>query len=99
MLFQQLRKIPGAGQERYRLLVSDGQYTSSFAMLATQLNEKVAAGEIEPFCIIKLDRFICNTVQNGKKVCFFFTWIDYLNTNSCLLYLFNISLQFKADIL
>ena len=31
----------GAGNDRYRLLLSDGVFTHSSAMLATQLNDKV----------------------------------------------------------
>lgn len=63
-----MKKIPSGGQERYRLLVSDGQWSSSFAMLATQLNGLVTSGEVDNNCIIKLNRYICNTVQESKKI-------------------------------
>jgi len=63
-----MKRIPSGTQERHRLLVSDGQWSSSFAMLATQLNGKVASGEISQNCIIKMNRFVCNTVQDNKKV-------------------------------
>merc|ERR1712106_861366 len=66
--FQSMKRIPSGTQERHRLLVSDGQWSSSFAMLATQLNGKVASGEISQNCIIKMNRFVCNTVQDNKKV-------------------------------
>ncbi|CAL4100055.1 unnamed protein product [Meganyctiphanes norvegica] len=63
-----MKRIPSGTQERHRLLVSDGQWSSSFAMLATQLNGKVASGEISQNCIIQMNRFVCNTVQDNKKV-------------------------------
>lgn len=63
-----MKRIPSGAQERYRLLVSDGQWSSSFAMLATQLNSKVATGEISNNCIIQMNRYVCNTVQDNKKV-------------------------------
>lgn len=63
-----MKRIPSGTQERHRLLVSDGQWSSSFAMLATQLNGKVASGEISQNCIIQMNRFVCNTVQDSKKV-------------------------------
>lgn len=63
-----MKRIPSGTQERHRLLVSDGQWSSSFAMLATQLNGKVASGEISQNCVIQMNRFVCNTVQDNKKV-------------------------------
>ncbi|XP_050714389.1 replication protein A 70 kDa DNA-binding subunit-like [Eriocheir sinensis] len=63
-----MKRIPSGAQERWRLLLSDGQWSSSFAMLATQLNSKVDTGEIKNNCIISLDRYVCNTVQENKKV-------------------------------
>lgn len=65
---QSMKRIPSGAQERYRLLVSDGQWSSSFAMLATQLNSKVASGEVSNLCIIRMNRYVCNTVQENKKV-------------------------------
>lgn len=63
-----MKRIPSGAQERYRLLVSDGQWSSSFAMLATQLNSKVADGEVTDNCVIRMNRYVCNTVQENKKV-------------------------------
>lgn len=63
-----MKKIPSGTQERWRLLISDGKWSSSFAMLATQLNPKVDSGEISNNCIISLNRYVCNTVQENKKV-------------------------------
>ncbi|XP_042880445.1 replication protein A 70 kDa DNA-binding subunit-like isoform X2 [Penaeus japonicus] len=63
-----MKRMPNGAQERFRLLLSDGKWSSSFAMLATQLNNKVANGEIANNCVIQMNRYVCNTVQNNKKV-------------------------------
>ncbi|XP_070572382.1 replication protein A 70 kDa DNA-binding subunit-like [Ptychodera flava] len=53
--------------DRYRLLLSDGVKSHS-AMLATQLNSKVASGDLDPRTIIQLDKYICNTIADNKRV-------------------------------
>ncbi|KAH7432356.1 hypothetical protein KP509_07G018700 [Ceratopteris richardii] len=54
-------------QERYRLVLSDGNYVQQ-AMLATQLNEFVKSGQVQKGSIVKLIEYICNTVQNRKII-------------------------------
>lgn len=54
--------------DRYRLLLSDGVYTVSSAMLATHLNDKVTNGQIDVNAIIRLDKYICNVIGQEKKV-------------------------------
>jgi len=61
------KKIAGSGQERYRILLSDGEYSNSFSMLATQLNPMIHNKELEQFTIIKVDKYICNQVQGQSK--------------------------------
>ena len=61
------KRIAGSNTERFRLLVSDGMYSNSYAMLATQLNPMVTEKKMDDFCIIKAKRLQCNTMQ-GKKV-------------------------------
>ena len=61
------KAIQGSGQERYRLLLSDGLYTNSFSMLATQLNNMIHDKQLEMFTIIKLKKQICNQVPNQSK--------------------------------
>ncbi|XP_063873516.1 replication protein A 70 kDa DNA-binding subunit-like isoform X2 [Scylla paramamosain] len=63
-----MKRIPNSSQERWRLLLSDGKWSNSFAMLATQLNPKVDSGDITNNSIIRMDRYVCNTVQENKKV-------------------------------
>ena len=38
------------------------------AMLATQLNDMVNNGELEPKAIVRLDKFICNTIQETRYI-------------------------------
>lgn len=62
------KKIAGTGtNDRYRLLVSDGKHTHSFAMLATQLNDKLITGELSDYSVIKVDRFITSVLKNNEK--------------------------------
>jgi len=61
------KRIAGSSSERYRLLISDGMYSNSYAMLATQLNKMVGNKELDEMCIIKVKKLQCNTMQ-GKKV-------------------------------
>ncbi|GFY04709.1 replication protein A 70 kDa DNA-binding subunit [Trichonephila clavipes] len=62
------KKIPGAGNDRYRLLISDGVTGCPFAMLGTQLNHMVANEELEKFTIVRVDKCVCNQVQADRKV-------------------------------
>ena len=45
--------------------MSDGQYYMQ-VMLAMQLNDLVTNNELQKFCVIKLDEYICNSVQERK---------------------------------
>lgn len=63
-----VRKIAAAGaNERYRLLISDGQNLNSFAMLATQLNSMVSNGLIDEFSILKIKRHIISNLTDRSK--------------------------------
>ena len=61
------KAMQGSGQERYRLLLSDGLYTNSFSMLATQLNNMIHDKQLEMFTIIKVKKQVCNHVPNQSK--------------------------------
>jgi len=61
------KTIQGGGQERYRLLLSDGSYTHSFSMLATQLNSLIHEKKLEQFTIIRVKKHICNQVAGQSK--------------------------------
>jgi len=51
-----------ADAERYRILISDGKYFNSYAMLASQLNVMQHNGELEEFTIVQLDKYVTSMV-------------------------------------
>ena len=61
------KKLVGSSQERYRVLLSDGQNSNSFSMLATDLNQMIHNKELEQFTVVKINKFICNQVAGQTK--------------------------------
>lgn len=55
----------GAQQDRYRMLLSDGEYSHS-CMLATQLAELVGSNQLREGSIVTLHDYIANQVQTKK---------------------------------
>ena len=47
------KAIQSGGQDKFRLLLSDGQYTNSFSMLNTKCNNLIHDKQLEPFTIIR----------------------------------------------
>ncbi|KAL8562549.1 hypothetical protein ACOMHN_045814 [Nucella lapillus] len=63
-----LKKIASNGSnDRYRLLVSDGEVTYSHVMLAIQLNTMIENNEIDSLCIIKVKKYLRNSIQASDK--------------------------------
>uniref|UniRef100_A0A667IF75 Replication protein A subunit n=1 Tax=Lynx canadensis TaxID=61383 RepID=A0A667IF75_LYNCA len=58
----------GNSPPRYRLLMSDGLNTLSSFMLATQLNHLVEEEQLSSNCICQINRFIVNTLKDGRRV-------------------------------
>ncbi|XP_060085781.1 replication protein A 70 kDa DNA-binding subunit-like, partial [Ylistrum balloti] len=58
----------GSTADRYRLLLSDGETSYSHAMLATQLNSLMESGDMDNLAVIKVNRYLCNTIQGDKRV-------------------------------
>ncbi|XP_006863517.1 PREDICTED: replication protein A 70 kDa DNA-binding subunit [Chrysochloris asiatica] len=58
----------GNSPPRYRLLMSDGVHTLSSFMLATQLNSLVEGEQLSSNCICQINRFIVNTLKDGRRV-------------------------------
>ena len=52
--------------ERYRLQVSDGTNFQP-CMLATQMNQKISSGELDRFSIVRVIRYLCNTVHDRRS--------------------------------
>jgi len=61
------KAIAGSGQERFRLLLNDGEYSNSFSMLATQLNSFIHDNKIPQFSIIKVKKHVCNQMAAQSK--------------------------------
>lgn len=58
------KKIAGqGGNDRYRLNISDGLHSHTFAMLATQLNHMIPDGTIDNNCVIRAEKIISNAVS------------------------------------
>ncbi|CAH8286590.1 unnamed protein product, partial [Schistosoma turkestanicum] len=64
------KSVPGggSGQNRYRLLLTDGVKTHSFAMLATQLNHLIDENKLVNNTVIRVRKHVCNNIQNNKVV-------------------------------
>ena len=58
------KAIQGSGQDRYRLLLSDGLYTTSSSMLTTHLNNMIHDQHLEQFTIVKVKKLVCNQVPS-----------------------------------
>lgn len=61
------KRISGGNSERYRLLLSDGQYLQSFSMLSTQLNHMVDDGQLVDNTIIKVNQHITSVVNKNDN--------------------------------
>jgi len=63
------KAIQSGGQDKFRLLLSDGQYTNSFSMLNTKCNNLIHDKQLEPFTIIRVKEFLYNSAAGqGKKI-------------------------------
>ncbi|XP_050350813.1 replication protein A 70 kDa DNA-binding subunit-like [Nymphalis io] len=63
-----IQKIEQSGvNERFRLQVSDGKHFHSFAILATQLNNKVYSGELSLFSVVQINVFKTTLLRNTNK--------------------------------
>jgi len=63
---KQIHSPQGTGAERFRLVLSDGQYSTT-TMLATQMNMLIKNDNVKLNTVIQLSEFLCNNVQ-GRKI-------------------------------
>lgn len=56
-----------SGNERYRLLLSDGTHFQQ-GMLGTQLNGLVKSGKLQKGSVVHLKQYVCNPVQDRLYV-------------------------------
>lgn len=61
-----LKKMNSGANERWRLVLSDGQHFAQ-SMLATQQNEMITSGELRELCLITLTDYIVNVVQSKRQ--------------------------------
>ena len=54
--------IHGSDNNRFRLLLSDGFYSTSSSMLATHLNQMIHDQHLEQFTIVQVKKLVCNKV-------------------------------------
>nr|XP_019952555.1 PREDICTED: replication protein A 70 kDa DNA-binding subunit-like isoform X2 [Paralichthys olivaceus] len=64
-----MRKISSpTGPNRFRLMMSDGQHSSTSFLLVTQLNNLAEENLLEPNCVCMLKKTITNTLADGRHV-------------------------------
>ena len=65
-----VKKLPAGsgGQERYRLVLSDGVHYYTSSMLGTQLNHMVQDDMVEVKALIQMKRYTCNVIQETRKI-------------------------------
>ena len=57
------KEIPGSNPPRYRLHLSDGRYSTSRTILATNLNYLISDNKMEKYSIVKVSKMVCNRVD------------------------------------
>ena len=64
------KAIPGSVPPRFRLHLSDGQFSTSNTILATNLNPMISDQRMEKFSIVQVTKLVCNEVptQPSKLV-------------------------------
>ena len=62
-----MKKIQSEQQsvDRYRLQMSDGTNFQP-CMLATQMNEKIDSGELDKYSVVRVTRYLCNTIHERR---------------------------------
>jgi len=54
-------------KERYRVVISDGEKTHPYALIATELNHMYEANLLTDFTILRVDRFIATNTSGSDK--------------------------------
>ena len=57
------KAIPGSDPPRYRLHLSDGQFSTSNTILATNLNHLISDNHMEKYSIVQVSKLVCNEVN------------------------------------
>ena len=67
-------------QKRFRLLLNDGEYINSFAMLSTKLGHLVRENVLTTYTVVKVKKYVCNKVPNKDKRVFIILELEVLQT-------------------
>ena len=64
------KAIPGSDPPRFRIHISDGQFSTSDTILATNLNHLIGDKSLDKFSIVRVTKLVCNKVpaQPNKLV-------------------------------
>ena len=57
------KAIPDSDPPRYRLHLSDGQFSTSNTILATNLNHLISDNHMEKYSIVQVSKLVCNRVN------------------------------------
>ena len=57
------KAIPGSNPPRYRLHLSDGHFSTSSTILATNLNYLISDNLMEKYSIVRVAKMVCNRVN------------------------------------
>ena len=57
------KAIPGSDPPRYRLHLSDGQFSTSNTILATNLNHLISDKRMEKYSIVQVSKLVCHEVN------------------------------------
>ena len=57
------KEIPGSNPPRYRLHLSDGHFSTSSTILATNLNYLISDNLMEKYSIVRVAKMVCNRVN------------------------------------
>ncbi|XP_034461504.1 replication protein A 70 kDa DNA-binding subunit-like isoform X1 [Hippoglossus hippoglossus] len=64
-----LRRISSStGPNRFRLMMSDGQHSSTSFLLVSQLNNLAEENILEPYCVCMLKKTLTNTLADGRRI-------------------------------
>lgn len=54
-------------KERFRILLSDGKYLITYAMLTAQVGNQAVSREIATFSVIKIKKYVTSVINNASK--------------------------------
>ena len=57
------KAIPDSDPTRYRLHLSDGQFSTSNTILATNLNHLISDNHMEKYSIVQVSKLVCHEVN------------------------------------